>query len=282
MPARKQSTKRGRKQLTTRKEAGPAKSPEGSTPSEHGPTEREQTSETEHPLPFAVDLTCAELESPPAGWSDHERRLKARLEQLERLGFDAAWPPVLLPLRTDVRELLGRTRRSLEGHGFEVRNVPDGLMNPLGDGKTWVVRCVPTAKIPPGQDAADLAWRCLESEGVKVAARPTWENGSLLIALCEISAQNKNASDMQRPRVSDSRTAKRKPLAEENLAEQVNRKLNNTALYPYMNAREVMQATGLSRSKVYDHPDLERFETGSKKRLWYTRSVLNLVEGNDD
>jgi predicted DNA-binding transcriptional regulator AlpA len=282
MPTRKQSTKRGRKQLTNRNEPGAASGRNVSTPAEPGPTGRAQTSETEHNSPFAVDLACAELEPPPVDWNEHQQKLKARVDELEQLGFDAAWPPVLFPLRTDVRELLGRARMLLEGHGFEVANVPDGLMNPLGDGKTWVIKCRPTAKISPNQDAAELVWRCLESQGVKVAARPTWDNGFILIPLCEISRQNKATSDIQPPRICDSRTAKRETLDEEDLAERVNRKLNNAALYPYMNAREVMQATGLSRSKVYDHPSLEAFQTGSKKRQWYTRSVLDLLEGNDD
>jgi hypothetical protein len=132
---------------------------------------------------------CVDAEPPPPDREEHRRWLMARVEQLEELGFDAAWPSVFLPLRTDVRELLGRVRRILEERGFQVRGVPDNLLNQVGDGKTWVVRCMPTAKIPPGQDSADLAWRCLESEDVKVSARPTWENGSLLVALDEVSMQ---------------------------------------------------------------------------------------------
>jgi hypothetical protein len=221
-----------------------------------------------------------DLSPPPADWNEHRGELMARVEHLERLGFDAAWPSVFLLLRTDVRELLGRVRRTLQVHGFQVAGVPDGLLNPLGDGKTWVVRCVPTAKIAPGQDAAELAWRCLEVEGVKVAARPTWDNSSLLIPLCEVSAQRKGSSAAQRPRMVEHKTKGNRPT-EHDFAGRVKDKLDNINLYPHMNALEIAQATGLSRSAVYEHPSLEPYPTGTKKRLWYTRSVLNLVEPNE-
>lgn len=179
----KSSRKRRRKPLVRRNKSRVTKNPAvtaKATGAEH----------LARKLPY-VDLTFVDLEPPPADRNEYERRLKARVEQLEQLGFDAAWPSVFLPLRTDVRELLGRVRRILEEHGFQVRDVPDGLFNPLGDGRTWVVRCVPSARLSPGQDLADLARRALESGGVRVAARPTWDDGTLLIPLYEVSTQTK-------------------------------------------------------------------------------------------
>jgi hypothetical protein len=42
--------------------------------------------------------------------------------------------------------------------------------NLTGDGKSWVLECKPTAKLPKDADPADLARQCLESEGVKADA----------------------------------------------------------------------------------------------------------------
>ena len=103
------------------------------------------------------------------------------MQLLEKLGFigetpEPEWPPVL----PSVLEELKRARRTLTETGFKVIGDP---LNPLGDGRSWVLRCKPTPDLPNNADLASLADRCLLSEGFKVAVKPVWDRGTLLVAL---------------------------------------------------------------------------------------------------
>jgi hypothetical protein len=53
-----------------------------------------------------------------------------------------------------------------------------------------------------------------------------------------------------------------------------NRKLSDPSKYRHMNAREIAVALGISIKSVYEHSVLERFPTGTRKRLWTTESVM--------
>jgi len=52
------------------------------------------------------------------------------------------------------------------------------------------------------------------------------------------------------------------------------RKLKDPSKYPYMTAREVAAALGISIKSVYEHSEIARFRTGTRKCLWTTESVL--------
>ncbi|PWT92226.1 MAG: hypothetical protein C5B55_06775 [Blastocatellia bacterium] len=83
--------------------------------------------------------------------------------------FFAWWPSSRIGpvLHHQVREHLRRTHRILTAKGFLVSTDPE---NVLGDGKTWVLECRATAKLPKDPNPAYLARQCLESAGVKVDA----------------------------------------------------------------------------------------------------------------
>jgi hypothetical protein len=66
------------------------------------------------------------------------------------------WPVVVQKFRD--------AHRILTTKGFLIVADPE---NALGDGKSWVLQCKPTARLPKGADPADLATQCLESEGVE-------------------------------------------------------------------------------------------------------------------
>jgi hypothetical protein len=98
-----------------------------------------------------------------------------------------------------------------------------------------------------------------------------------------IFSSNGNQGD-RTPQKSDSVTrelAQRKAhLTTETVTEQdrvlANKKISDQAKYPHMTAREIKAAVGISLSAVYEHPDLEKVSTGTRKRLWTTESVIKL------
>ena len=105
---------------------------------------------------------------------------------LQKLGFierTPEWPSHGFgPVLPNVLEELKRAYRILTTTGFEVIGDP---LNPLGDGRSWVLRCEPTRSLPDNCDIADLAYRCLLAEGIKVAVKPVWDKNTLLVALWE-------------------------------------------------------------------------------------------------
>ncbi len=121
---------------------------------------------------------------------------------LQTLGFSAEgreWPSSFFgPVLPDVLTDLKRAHQILTTMGFRIVDDP---VNPLGDGRGWVLRCELTDKLPDNIEPADLADQYLASEGIKVAARPVWDNGTLLVTLCgsgRISVRNPS-----RPKTSD-------------------------------------------------------------------------------
>jgi hypothetical protein len=52
------------------------------------------------------------------------------------------------------------------------------------------------------------------------------------------------------------------------------KRLADPVTYPCMSALEIAAALGISLSAVYEHPGLIRFNTGNRKRLWTTLSVI--------
>jgi len=53
--------------------------------------------------------------------------------------------------------------------------------------------------------------------------------------------------------------------------------LGDPSKYPYMTAREVAAALGISTKAVYEHPRIEKFATGNRSRRWTTASVLAII-----
>jgi hypothetical protein len=108
----------------------------------------------------------------------------AAVEMLQKLGFDAekqGWPsPSFGPVLPSVLKELKQAHGILTTKGFLVVGDP---LNPLGDGRSWVLRLEPTNKLPQDADFADLADRYLQSEGINVAAKPVWDARTLLVAL---------------------------------------------------------------------------------------------------
>jgi len=81
--------------------------------------------------------------------------------------FFAWWPSSSFPNPgwPDVVQNFKCAHRILTTNGFLIVADPE---NVTGDGKSWVLECKPTAKLPKDADPADLARQYLESEGVKV------------------------------------------------------------------------------------------------------------------
>jgi len=81
--------------------------------------------------------------------------------------FLAWWPSSSFPNPgwPDVVQNFKCAHRILTTNGFLIVADPE---NVTGDGKSWVLECKPTAKLPKDADPADLARQYLESEGVKV------------------------------------------------------------------------------------------------------------------
>ncbi len=48
--------------------------------------------------------------------------------------------------------------------------------------------------------------------------------------------------------------------------------------YPHMIYQEVMVVLGLKKSSVYNHPRLELISTGTKKKLFSTKSVISILK----
>jgi hypothetical protein len=105
---------------------------------------------------------------------------------LQKLGFierTPEWPSRDFgPVLPNVLEELKRAYRILTTAGFEVIGDP---LNPLGDGRSWVIRCEPTRNLPDNSNIANLAEQCLLEAGIKVAVKPVWDKNTLLVALWE-------------------------------------------------------------------------------------------------
>jgi hypothetical protein len=182
---RKQTSRRA---ATDAEEARPAPASsallQGLKPEEL-PTQRENSrrpapSVTSAVDPFAI-LKPGEMvvECPPLSAEDTDTTGPA-IRLLQKLGFGAEWPSPSFPIRTDVREELGRARRVVEARGVLVDGDP---LNPLADGKSWVMPCKLPDELSKREEAPDLVRQWLESEGVKVAARPVLDGETLLIPL---------------------------------------------------------------------------------------------------
>src|SRR5579864_7959542 len=52
------------------------------------------------------------------------------------------------------------------------------------------------------------------------------------------------------------------------------RKVSDQTKYPTMTAREIAAHLGIGVNTVYEHPNLEAVSTGTRKRLWTTKSVI--------
>jgi hypothetical protein len=83
--------------------------------------------------------------------------------------FFAWWPSSYFPNPgwPDVEQNLKCAHRILTTNGFLIVADPE---NVAGDGKSWVLECKPSIKLPKDADPADLARQCLESEGLRVDA----------------------------------------------------------------------------------------------------------------
>jgi hypothetical protein len=124
----------------------------------------------------------------------------AAVKMLQKLGFgreNAEWPsPPFGPVLPSVLSELKRARRILTTTGFQVVGDP---VNPLGDGRSWVLRFEPTDKLRTNADLGELADRHLQSEGIKVAAKPIQDGRSFMVALWDsgrISEARNNNNDL--------------------------------------------------------------------------------------
>ena len=117
--------------------------------------------------------------------ADYTDTTGSAIELLRKVGVlepeEQEWPSSSFgPVLPDVLERLKQARSILTAGGFLVVDDP---LNPLGDGKGWVLRCEPTHKLSASADLADVVDHCLQAEGVKVAARPVRDGRAVLVAL---------------------------------------------------------------------------------------------------
>jgi hypothetical protein len=89
-------------------------------------------------------------------------------------------PPSNKHVDPEVYELLRRTRRVLRTNGYRLK--PDPL-NPLGDGRSWILIFEPTGKIRRDADPVDLVSSLLEAESVEFDGIRKLENGTFGVAL---------------------------------------------------------------------------------------------------
>jgi hypothetical protein len=94
----------------------------------------------------------------------------------------AWWPSSSFPSPgwLDVEQRFKCAHRVLTTNGFVIVADPE---NVTGDGKSWVLECKLTAKLPKDAELADLARQCLESEGVKVDGVVQFDDRTLHVAL---------------------------------------------------------------------------------------------------
>jgi hypothetical protein len=106
------------------------------------------------------------------------------IELLRKLGFGKErqeWPSTFFgPVLPEVLKKLKGAHQILTSRGFVFIDDP---LNPLGDGRSWVLKCEPPDKLPNNSDPARLAGECLQAEGIKVAKRPVLDGDTLLIPL---------------------------------------------------------------------------------------------------
>ena len=96
---------------------------------------------------------------PPSGrW--HQKQLKKRSP---RSWLPASFGPVL----PGVRSQLERVHQILRDSRYRIATDAPNPVNPCGDGRSWVVLCKPTSKLPKDVDPADFARQRLQSEGVR-------------------------------------------------------------------------------------------------------------------
>jgi hypothetical protein len=93
---------------------------------------------------------------------------------------DKPWPSLGWGFVTSkVLEYLQRSRAIFMAKGFKVDSDP---VNPLGDGKSWVLIMEPTRNLPFGVDPLEIARQC-QSECVRGAAMPVWDGETILVPL---------------------------------------------------------------------------------------------------
>jgi hypothetical protein len=111
------------------------------------------------------------------------------------------WPPrSFSPGFPGVREQLVRAFRTLTKSGFLIDSDPQ---NDLGDGKTWVVECRSTDKLPKDTDLADLARQCLESKGI-VTDGVSLEGRTLYVTLSPPARQIAPSEQQSGPALAES------------------------------------------------------------------------------
>jgi len=118
------------------------------------------------------------------------------IELLRKLGFgpeQQEWPSSHFgPVLPDVLHQLKRAHQILTSRDFVILDDP---LNPLGDGKSWVLKCEPPIQLPNGSDPGRFAQRCLQKEGIKVAARPVLDGETLLIPLWDSGTDSAVVAD---------------------------------------------------------------------------------------
>jgi hypothetical protein len=91
------------------------------------------------------------------------------------------WPSSSFPSpgRPEVVQQYKRAHRILTTAGFLVVADP---RNDCGDGRTWVLRCKPTDKLPKDADPTNLSRQCLESDGITLDG-VLWQGEMLSVVL---------------------------------------------------------------------------------------------------
>jgi hypothetical protein len=119
------------------------------------------------------------------------------IELLRKLGFykeEQKWPSSSFgPVLPYVLAQLKRAHQILSTRGFVFVGDP---LNPLGDGKSWILKCEPPIDLPNESDPTRLAHRCLQNEGISVATRPVLDGDTLLIPLWD--SGNESATKVDR------------------------------------------------------------------------------------
>jgi hypothetical protein len=91
------------------------------------------------------------------------------------------WPSSSFPSPgwPEVVQQYKRAHRILTTAGFLVVADP---RNDCGDGRTWVLRCKPTDKLPKDADPTNLSRQCLESDGMTLDG-VLWQGEMLSVVL---------------------------------------------------------------------------------------------------
>src|SRR5207245_8254722 len=106
------------------------------------------------------------------------------------------WPTAGFGLVTgDVLDQLQRDRATFLSRGFSIDADP---VNPLGDGKSWALKCEVTDKVVDGVDPVKLVEQC-QSECVQGAPKPFWQGKTIVVPLWGSNLSRESGSKTQAP-----------------------------------------------------------------------------------